>query len=277
VIDGIPILIDEQNSLFQIAQFKKKETTFFTPESGIRGLIMSALPDRSQNRVARKNFAILSALLQQECERPLVVVLGGGILGAGMEEFRAQENIRFIDSDVAFGPLTKVIADAHSIPLGDGSVDAVVVQAVLEHVANPERCVSEICRVLRRGGYVYSETPFLEPAHSTPYDFQRFTFIGYRRLFRSFSLLRLGPVGGPAQAIAHLWESMLLCIVRSRVLRGIILIFARLSGFWLKYLDRFLNRSPDAIHCAFGLYFLGRKVDKPLSDAEVVAECRPLC
>jgi SAM-dependent methyltransferase len=277
VIEGIPVLIDEDDSIFRIAQFEKKEATFFARESGIREVIISALPEKSENRAAKKNYALLSQLLRERNDHPLVLVLGGSILGAGMEEFRAEKGIRFIDTDVAFGPLTKVIADAHSIPLGDGSVDAVVAQAVLEHVAEPERCVSEIHRVLRQGGLLYAETPFLEPAHSTPYDFHRFTFIGYRRLFRKFSMLRMGPIGGPAQALAHQWESTLLCFARSRVFRGLILIFARMSGFWLKYLDRFLNRNPQALHCAFGLYFLGRKLEKALSTSEVIDECRPLC
>jgi SAM-dependent methyltransferase len=277
VIDGIPVLIDEDNSIFRIGQFEKKEDTFFGKPSGIRWLIMAALPESSENRVARKNYAELSRLLQKETARPVVLVLGGGVLGAGMEEFRAEKNIHFIDTDVAFGPLTRAIADAHSLPLGNGSVDAVVAQAVLEHVAEPQRCVNEIHRVLRPGGFLYAETPFLEPAHSTPYDFHRFTFIGYRRLFRSFSLLGMGPVGGPAQALAHQWESMLACFASSRAIRGSLFVFARLSGFWLKYLDRFLNRNPRALHCAFGLYFLGRKTDKPLSNAEVIEECRPLC
>jgi len=277
VINGIPVLIDEDNSVFRIAQFEKTKDTFFAKESGLRGLIMRALPESSENRVAKKNYAQLSRLLQEETAHPVVLVLGGSILGAGMEEFRAQKNIHFIDTDVAFGPLTKAIADAHSLPLNNGSVDAVVAQAVLEHVAEPERCVSEIHRVLRPGGYLYAETPFLEPAHSTPYDFHRFTFIGYRRLFRSFSVLGMGPVGGPAQALAHQWASMLSCFGSTRVVRGLMFVFARLSGFWLKYLDRQLNRNPRALHCAFGLYFLGRKADQPLSNAEVIDECRPLC
>lgn len=277
VVNGIPVLIDEESSVFRLQQFERMESTFFVEEKGFRRLVKSALPERSENRAAKQNYALLGRLLLEQTANPTVLVLGGSIIGAGMEEFRADRRISFIDSDVAFGPLTKVIADAHSIPLPDGSVDAVVAQAVLEHVADPQRCVGEIYRVLRPGGLLYAETPFLEPAHATPYDFHRFTFIGYRQLFRGFSLLQMGPVGGPGQALAHQWESMWSCLGGPLAVRGLITVFARISGFWLKYLDRVLNRNPHALHCAFALYFLGRKIDHPLSTAEIVDQCRPLC
>jgi 2-polyprenyl-3-methyl-5-hydroxy-6-metoxy-1,4-benzoquinol methylase len=44
---------------------------------------------------------------------------------------------------------------------GDGTCDAVVVQAVLEHVLQPDVVVAEIHRVLRPDGLVYAETPFM--------------------------------------------------------------------------------------------------------------------
>jgi SAM-dependent methyltransferase len=193
-----------------------------------------------------------------------------------MEEFHADPDFTFIDTDVAFGPLTQVICDAHDIPLPDESVDAVVLQAVLEHVLDPARVVAEVCRVLKPDGIVYAETPFLQPAHATPYDFQRFTFIGYRRLFASFSKIDFGPVGGPGQALGWQYENAALCLSSRREIRAMIYLLVRWTGFWLKHLDVMLNRNPHALHCAFGLYFLGQMRPAAFSDSEIIDECRRL-
>ncbi|WP_224003280.1 methyltransferase domain-containing protein [Aureimonas sp. SA4125] len=74
---------------------------------------------------------------------------------------------------------SRLIADAHNIPLKD----ALVVQAELEHVLQPRRVVAEIWRVLRPGGIVYVETPFMHHVHEGPFDFTRFTESGHRYLF----------------------------------------------------------------------------------------------
>jgi hypothetical protein len=267
-------LIDERASVFEHADFTAKRDTFFAKEPFLRRLIYGALPEMSVNRVAPANYRLFASLLREHTQRPRVLILGGSILGTGMKEFHARTDIEFIDSDVALGPLTKLVCDAHDLPFEDASVDGVVAQAVLEHVADPYRVTAEIHRVLKPRGLVYAETPFLQPAHSTPFDFQRFTHIGYRRLFRSFELIEMGPVGGPGQALGHLWENFLLSWFTSRPLRAVMLIGARLTGFWCKYMDRFLNKRPQAMHGAFGLFFLGRRADRALTDREVTDACR---
>jgi SAM-dependent methyltransferase len=274
IVDGIPVLINENRSVFSHTDFVRQEETFFRTGSRLRKLIFAMMPEMSINRVAKPNYGILSRLLLERSPKPRVLVLGGSIQGAGMEEFRFRPDFEFIDTDVSFGPLTQVICDAHDIPLPAGSVDGVIAQAVLEHVADPVRCVDEIYRVLKSDGLVYAETPFMQPTHAAPYDFHRFTFIGCRRLFRHFTQIKFGPVGGPGQALGHQWEDCLLCFGRTRQMRAVLYFIARWTGFWLKYLDRFLNRNPHAVHCAFGLYFLGEKVDKCLSDREVIEACR---
>jgi SAM-dependent methyltransferase len=52
-----------------------------------------------------------------------------------------------------------VMAADGSIPLPDSSVDLIVANAVLEHVADPRRLVSEVRRLLRPGGWFCAWTP----------------------------------------------------------------------------------------------------------------------
>jgi len=82
----------------------------------------------------------------------------------------------------------------HTIFFDASSFDGVIIQAVLEHVVEPNHCVEEIHRVLKENGLVYSETPFMQQVHLGRYDFTRFTHLGHRRLFRKFKEICGGAV-----------------------------------------------------------------------------------
>jgi SAM-dependent methyltransferase len=200
-----------------------------------------------------------------------VLVLGGSILGQGMETLLHYPQITLVETDVAFGPRTLMIADAHRIPLADESVDGVVVQAVLEHVMDPYQCVREIWRVLKPKGLVYAETPFMQQVHGWPYDFTRFTHLGHRRLFMQFEEMSSGVVNGPGVALAEAYQYFLMCFFKSSFLKKAAQIFARFTAFFLKYFDYFLIRRPGALAAASGYYFFGRKSWRTLSDRELLS------
>jgi len=68
------------------------------------------------------------------------------------------------------------------IPLPDYSQDLVISNSVLEHIDTPELSVSEINRVLKKGGQFYCQTNFLYQEHGNPYDYYRFTLNGLSAL-----------------------------------------------------------------------------------------------
>jgi len=70
----------------------------------------------------------------------------------------------------------------HHIPVESNFFDAILCIAVLEHVENPEEVVPELYRVLKPGGHLILEVPFLQPEHKVPTDFQRYTRDGLVRL-----------------------------------------------------------------------------------------------
>jgi 2-polyprenyl-3-methyl-5-hydroxy-6-metoxy-1,4-benzoquinol methylase len=70
----------------------------------------------------------------------------------------------------------------HHIPVASDYFDAILCIAVLEHVENPEEVVPELHRVLKPGGHLVLEVPFLQPEHKVPTDFQRYTRDGLVRL-----------------------------------------------------------------------------------------------
>ncbi len=274
VVDGIPVLINEANSLFSASDYLARDDTFFkAPESRLFALgmrLVRLLPPISESIGARERCARMAQILLAETPTPTVLVVGGSIVGQGMAEFLANPAIRFVETDVSWGPRTRMICDGHDLPFRDGTFDGVVAQAVLEHVVDPHRCVDEMHRVLKGRGIVYAETPFMQQVHGGRYDFLRFTYLGHRRLFRRFTDIESGVAYGPGMALAWAWRYFALSLVTSRPARALTYLVTQPTSFWLKYLDRRLVKRPAAYDAASAFYFLGRRSDGVLPDRELI-------
>ena len=273
VVDGIPVILNERSSVFSIDDFVSHRDGFFgnQQESSLKNAVRRSIPAISKNIKGKSNYTRLTQFLLRESVAPRVLVLGGSILGQGMEPLARNTSIELLESDVSFGPRTALICDAHDIPFEDGTFDGVIAQAVLEHVADPPRCCEEIFRVLKDRGIVYAETAFMQQVHGGRYDFTRFTHLGHRRLFRKFEEIDSGAVCGPGMALAWSYEYFLLSFASSRTMRRVISAFAAFTSFYLKYLDHYLINRPGALDAASGLYFMGRKPGKDLTDKELIA------
>jgi ubiquinone/menaquinone biosynthesis C-methylase UbiE len=55
--------------------------------------------------------------------------------------------------------------DAENLQFTDSSFDIVVAKEVLEHLPNPKRCIGEVCRVLKAGGYFVLSSPNRDSLH----------------------------------------------------------------------------------------------------------------
>lgn len=272
VKNGIPILIDDDASIFSIDDFLRHHNTYFdlAPKNPVKQFIKQLIPDTSRNIKTVNHYQDFVKLLLTKSNSPKVLVLGGSILGKGMKVVLEYPEIVLVESDISFGPRTDVILDAHSIPFKDDSFDGVIVQAVLEHVVEPQKCVEEIHRVLKKDGLVYAETPFMQQVHGGCYDFTRFTHLGHRRLFRKFEEIESGAVCGPGMALAWSYSYFLLSFTKSKFLRILLRIFARFTSFYLTYFDEFLIDKAGTLDAASGYYFMGRKSDSILSDRELI-------
>ena len=272
IVDGIPVLINEKSSVFSVDDFVSHRKTFFgnNSENKLKKTIRRLIPTISENIKRNSNYSRMSHVLLGQSISPRVLVIGGSILGQGMESLVENTAIDLVESDVAFGSRTMLICDAHDIPFEDGSFDGVIVQAVLEHVVDPYRCCEEIHRVLKEQGVVYAETPFMQQVHAGRYDFTRFTHLGHRRLFRRFEEIDSGAVCGPGMALAWSYQYFLVSFTTSRILRALLRDFASLTSFYLKYLDYYLINKPGAFDAASGYYFMGRKAEQVLSDQDLI-------
>jgi uncharacterized protein YbaR (Trm112 family) len=272
IIDGIPVLINNASSIFSIENLiLYKNPTFDLGRNKIKDTLRRVTPSISRNIKAKQNYGKLANILLSRSKNPRVLVLGGGIIGQGFDTFLGFPQIEVVESDISFGPRTALICDAHDIPFEEGIFDGIIVQAVLEHVISPYKCVDEIYRVLKSQGLVYAETPFIQQVHGREYDFTRFTFLGHRRLFNHFDELESGAVCGPGMALAWSYQYFLLSLTSSRFWRRLFTLFSSLTSFWLKYLDYYLINKPGTMDAASAFFFLGQKSEKKISDKELIA------
>lgn len=99
-----------------------------------------------------------------------------------------------------------VFGDGQRLPFASGSFDSVVLLDVLEHLPAPSDAMAEAHRVLKPGGVLVMQVPFLYPLHDQPHDFQRWTEHGLRTLFGShhFNVDSMTCHGHPLETAASL-------------------------------------------------------------------------
>jgi SAM-dependent methyltransferase len=236
MVGAQPVLIDFAASIFERRMYDAESGSVLQRDVSRRS-IGSRLHRLTfgGNPVAVSNSAKFIDLLKRESRRPVVLVVGGGTIGSGADELYHDDAIELVGTDVYASPHTVLVADAHRLPFEDGVFDGVWVQAVLEHVLEPATVVAELHRVLRPEGLVYAETPFMQQVHERAYDFSRFTQSGHRWLFRRFSEISAGPVGGAGVALAWSIRYFSRALgAGNRMSRLIVLPF-----FWIRYLDAF--------------------------------------
>ncbi|HUX65237.1 methyltransferase domain-containing protein [Sulfuricella sp.] len=270
LVESIPVLINEESSVFSFADFAVNKTTFFQKRGRLVEWLNQNVPSISHNLAAKQNYKKLSELALTEMSSARILVIGGSVAGQGFEMLSENSALELVETDVSFGPRVTMICDGHDLPFVDGCFDVVIAQAVLEHVVDPFRCVSEFYRVLRDDGLIYAETPFMQQVHGGKYDFMRFTYRGHRRLFRNFEEIHAGIIGGPGMALAWSWQYFLRSFGRSTRAQMYLAMLGRLTAFYLKYFDYLFKRAPAAYDSASGFYFMGRKSKIVLSDKDLV-------
>jgi SAM-dependent methyltransferase len=88
-----------------------------------------------------------------------------------------------INLEIVDYPSTDVLSIGERLPFKSNSFDAVLSLAVLEHVRDPFLCAQEIMRVLKPGGELRADVPFLQPSHGYPHHYYNMTQQGLCQLF----------------------------------------------------------------------------------------------
>ena len=170
----------------------------------------------------------------------------GLVVGAGSTKLHPA----LINLDLVPSPTVHVRASAEHLPFADAVFDLVVSQEVLEHVRDPFQAMREMKRVLKRGGILYCQVPFIVSYHPGPTDFWRFTKEGITAMIEQAGLtcsevkIAVGPGTGlyritvefMAVSAARLWAALY------KPVKGL----SALLFYPLKWLDPVLAGSPQA-------------------------------
>lgn len=134
----------------------------------------------SEDRVSRHPYGPRSEELIERFRDGWVLDLGAG----GKLDRRPQ----VVQLDIFRYPMTDVVGTADCLPFRDNAFDAVISQAVFEHLRYPEWAAAEIRRVLKPGGIAKIDTAFLQPEHGYPHHFYNATETGLQHWFRDFEI-----------------------------------------------------------------------------------------
>jgi SAM-dependent methyltransferase len=128
----------------------------------------------------------------------LVLDLGGNRIGK-----RGVFDIDRYDFRVIYANLSRVKqpnlqTEASCLPFREAVFDVVVCSELLEHVPCPPVVLSEIFRILRKGGTLLICVPFLTRIHGDPSDYGRYTDYYWSETLRSagFTELQIEKQGG---------------------------------------------------------------------------------
>ena len=186
------------------------------------------------------------------------------LIGAGFEPVFRRATRRYkqlIRLGLATYGQVDLAADITVLPIKSNSLDLIFSSSVLEHVHDPEKAVSEMARVVKPGGYVYAEIPFMRAYHMMPVDYQRYTITGIEMLFQrhGFETIQKGVCSGPFTAsilfFLDFWRGAL--AFNKYLMMGFDLVFSLLLHPF-KYLDRLVEGRKWAAVNACNVYFFGR-------------------
>lgn len=87
-----------------------------------------------------------------------------------LRRFKKMKNLQYVSADL-FSPIVDVKADLLDLPFDDESFDVVFCNHVLEHIEDDQKAMSELYRVMRKGGWGIFQVPMKPSLERTYEDF----------------------------------------------------------------------------------------------------------
>ena len=138
-----------------------------------------------------------------------------------------------------------LVGCAERTPIRSGSVDAVILDTILEHVPEPQKVVDEVFRILKPGGRAICLAPFIFPYHAYPKHYFNSSKDGLEYLFRRYARCTVVTNMGPSSALVNLLSEYVGVAIsdKNRFLYSLGKAIALAFTFFFKYLDTLWNRA----------------------------------
>ena len=261
IYSGKPILIKSDSRIFD---WYNPSRSPMRNKKGLRGILKPIYVWlKPVARVwTRKSLNEVASILKEKNpnEGANVVLIGSG------DNAEYRKLLSPYNPIIRIGLPTKkevdVYCDICEIPLKDESIDMILSSSVLEHVYNPEIAVKEMHRVLKKGGLVYAEIPFIRANHMMPDDYQRYSIQGIEELFKrhGFKIERKGICSGSINGFILIFIDFWCSVFSFNLyLRELVAITLTLLLHPLKYRDRLFENQKWAQITACCFYYTGRK------------------
>jgi len=170
---------------------------------------------------------------------------------------------RLVNFDLMYTGAVDVLGDTLALPFPDGQFALIISQEMVEHVPDPFRAVREMARVLRAGGTLYLQAPFVIGYHPGPEDYWRFSRAGMQRLLEQAGLecRRLEPAVGAGTGMYRITVEFFAALP-ARMLPALYLPAKALASvifFPLVWWDGFLARGKQSDRIPGGYFAIGVK------------------
>ncbi|MBA5246422.1 class I SAM-dependent methyltransferase [Marnyiella aurantia] len=106
-----------------------------------------------------------------------------------LRRFKKMKNLNYTSADL-FSPIVDVKADILDLPFEDESYDIVFCNHVLEHIQDDRKAMSELYRVMRKGGWGILQVPMKTSLQETYEDFSVTDPKERQRLFGQYDHVR---------------------------------------------------------------------------------------
>ena len=177
---------------------------------------------------------------------------GARVLNAGSSSTTLCENCVNVDIQDKRG--IHCVCDVHHVPFAESTFDIVVLSAVLQYCRNPYQVSEELFRVLKPGGVIYVDAPFVQAYCPDTNDLFRFSKDALQVIFTNFKILQSDTAIPGGSSLAFYCQ----CLARNAtgnryanlVLATIVSLLV-LPASWVNF-----NRSSNV---AGAIYLVGRK------------------
>lgn len=231
-----------------MAEIKKNEKPVLG--QGVRKL---SLKDQAPNCEIYINEPIYT--IKEICRGKKVVDIGCGYgRNKGIVESVGGE---WVGVEPFEGGAHTVVADAQNLPFDDNTFDIAIMDAVLEHIPEVEKAISEVSRVLKPGGQFIGYVAFMECFHEISYSHLSFKALEHYAKIYGMTLKKI--TGGSRFGIDYHLKILFYPLpfnysrrIIASCIRGIIKLKSKFAYLGLRY-KRKLN-SKDAKETA-DLYY----------------------